>query len=357
MRTTYRLARVLGINIEVHFTFLLLLFLFAIFFGVKGLALIAGIFFFVTFHEMAHSIAASYFGIKVNKITLLPIGGVASIPKLPSKPYQELIISLAGPVSNILVLIVLYYPLKALVGTEELLYPLKLIFGKAAYTGRISVAAHIYWINLILAGFNMIPAFPMDGGRVLRAVLCYRMGYKKATAAAVKVGHVFALIFAFYGIIYGHIFLLIIAVFIYTAASGEGFSVSMTETIKKYKVSDVLPSEFIKIDAGTSISRILEMIFHTHQEDFPVMRDGVLEGILTRREIIHGMHEKGNECLAGDIMRTDVPSINKFSGLDVAQKMMYQYNTKALSVEDKGVIKGMISMDDINRVYALFEEA
>jgi Zn-dependent protease/CBS domain-containing protein len=357
MRTTYRLTRILGINIDVHFTFLLLLFLFAIFFGTRGLLLISGIFFFVTFHELSHSIAASYFGIKVSKITLLPIGGVASIPELPSKPYQELIISLAGPISNILVLIVFYYPLKILLGQEALLYPLKLIAGTTAYTGQISVLAHIYWINLVLAAFNLIPAFPMDGGRVLRAALCYRMDYKKATRAAVKVGHIFALIFAFYGIVYGHIFLLIIAVFIYTAASSEGFQVSLAETIKRYKVRDVLPSDFLKVETDTPIYRILEMMFHTHQEDFPVMREGKLEGIITRREVTRGMHEKGNECLASDIMRTDVPTISKFSGLDVARKRMYKYNTKALVVEDKGNIIGMVTVDDINRIYVLREES
>ena len=116
MRGTFRLVRVLGINIDIHSTFFLLLAFFFLVMGVKGLILIVGVFFFVTIHELCHSLVAARFGIKVKQITLLPIGGVASMPEAPAKPYQELLISLAGPLSNVVVLIIFYYPLYALLG-------------------------------------------------------------------------------------------------------------------------------------------------------------------------------------------------------------------------------------------------
>ncbi|MFH1877906.1 MAG: site-2 protease family protein, partial [Candidatus Omnitrophota bacterium] len=273
MRGTFRLANILGINIDIHFTFFLLIMFFALVMGIKGIALIIGVFFFVTLHELCHSIAAAHFGIKVKQITLLPIGGVASMSELPSKPYQELLISLAGPASNIIIVLIFYYPLILMLGKETLMYPFMVITGQAKYTGDFNIFAHIYWINLILAVFNMIPAFPMDGGRALRALLTYRMGYKKATEAAVRLGHIFALVFAYIGIAHGHIFLLIIAVFIYMSASTEGLQVDVTETIKNYTIRDILANNYMSVDPDTPLSKVLELMLHVHQEDFPVIEE------------------------------------------------------------------------------------
>jgi stage IV sporulation protein FB len=309
----------------------------------------------VTLHELAHSLAAAWFGIKVSKITLLPVGGIASMAETPEDPRQELIISLAGPVSNLLVIIVLFYPLKAILGTEALMYPLKVFIGRAQYTAGFSILAHIYWINLILAVFNLIPAFPMDGGRVLRAALTYSLGYKRATAAAVKIGQVFAVLFAFYGFISGNIILLIIAVFLYAAASGEAHQVNVHSVIRNFTVEDVLPDKDLQLREDTPLWKVLETVFHTHQEDFTVFRGDEFSGILTRKELMRGIHEKGKEVTAAEVLRKDVPAVKVLSRLDVAQKLMYKYNTKALPVESNGTIIGLITMDDINRVYIMAE--
>lgn len=229
MKGTFRIARVFGINIDIHFTFFLLLGFFFWVMGLSGLVLISGVFLFVTIHELCHSLAAAYFGIKVRDITLLPIGGIASMPEFPAKPYQELIISLAGPVSNLIIILVFYYPLYIFLGKETLMYPFFVLTGQMKHMGQFNVIAHIYWINLILAAFNMIPAFPMDGGRVLRAILSYPMGHSKATGIAVRLGRIFSLIFAYFGIAKGHILLVIIAVFIYTSASSEGLQIKRGE--------------------------------------------------------------------------------------------------------------------------------
>ncbi|MBD3425834.1 MAG: CBS domain-containing protein [Candidatus Omnitrophica bacterium] len=356
MRGSFRLTRVFGIDIKIHVTFFLLLAFFALILGAKGLVLIIGIFFFVTVHELCHSLAAAHFGIKVKKITLLPIGGVASMQEVPKKPYQEMIISLAGPLSNLVIVAVFFYPLYLFLGRETLMYPFRVLTGQAEYTGGFNVWAHIYWINLVLAVFNLIPAFPMDGGRVLRAILTSRMGFKQATAVAVRLGHIFALMFAYLGIVYGHIFLLIIAVFIYMAASSEGLQVEVVETIKKYTIKDVLPRDYIHVDPETRLSKLLELMFHAHQEDFPVLDDGEYMGLITRKEILHGMHVKGKEITAQEIMRTDIEPVSVSERLHKARKLMIEQATNALPVVKNDQIVGVVTLDDINRVYVMVHD-
>ncbi len=356
MRGTFRLARVFGINIDIHFTFFLLLAFFFLLLGPRGLALIVGIFFFVTVHELCHSLVALHFGIKVKRITLLPIGGVASMTESPKKPYQELLISIAGPLSNVMVVLIFYYPLMLLLGKDTLMHPFYMMIGKVPFTGQISIIAHIYWLNLVLAVFNMLPAFPMDGGRVLRAILSYRMSYKEATDVAVRLGHIFALLFGYLGIVHGHIFLIIIAVFIYMAASSEGFQVDVQETIKKYTVFDILSKDFIYVEPDAPLSKLLELVLHTHNEDFPVMEDGKMIGFVTRRNMIQGIHVKGKDTPVREIMRTDVPAVKITTGLNKVQKMMGQHQTSALPVERNGKIIGIVTIDDINRVYVMVSE-
>lgn len=356
MRGTYRLFRIFGINIDIHVTFFLLLGFFFLVFGFKGLVLILGVFLFVTIHELCHSLMALHFGIKVKRITLLPIGGVASMSQVPAKAYQELLISLAGPLSNLAVIVIFYYPLRMLLGQGTLMYPLLVIIGQAKYAGDFNVIAHIYWINLVLAAFNMIPAFPMDGGRILRAILSYRMGHRGATAVAVRLGHIFALLFAYLGIVYGHIFLLLIAVFIYMSASGEAFQVEVVETIKRYSVQDVLSESFAHVSSDAPLSKVLELMFHSHQEDFPVIDEGVLKGFITKREIIGGMHQKGSGTSVREVMRTDIPAINSSAKLNTAQGLMQKYNTTAMPVERNGGIVGVITLNDINRIFTMMHE-
>lgn len=356
MKGSFKLAKVMGIDIDIHFTFFLLLAFFALILGGRGLVLILGIFFFVTIHELCHSLAAAYFGIKVKRITLLPIGGVASMEEIPKKPHQELIISLAGPLSNLAIVVIFYYPLYLLLGKETLMYPFMVITGQAEYAGNFNLIAHIYWINLVLAVFNILPAFPMDGGRALRALLSSKMGFKKATQVAVRLGHIFALLFGYIGLVNGHIFLLIIAVFIYMAASSEGMQVAVQETIKKFKVKDILADDFRSVSSSATLGELMELVFHTHQEDFPVINGDVLEGFVTRRILISAVHERGRSVAVGEVMRRDIKPVKPTTSLSEVQKAMIQHNTSAFPVESGGEIVGVITLDDINRVYIMASE-
>lgn len=349
MKGSIRLFKVFDISINIHVTFLLLLLIFLTS-GLKWLFLILGIFCFVTIHELCHSLVAKRFGITVREITLLPIGGVASMTKMPDKPSQEFLISIAGPAFNIFVILVFYFPLKYILGPSVLFHqPL------STATWPLTIA-YVYWINLILAIFNLIPAFPMDGGRVLRALLARKIGYQKATKIAVNFGHLFSIFFAYLGIVRFNIVLIAIAVFIYMAASSEELQVDIKETLKKFRVRDILPRDFFTLTSDATLAKVLELIFHSHQEDFPVVDDGMLVGFLTRQEIITNIHKHGMEMTVNVVMRRDFPKANDTDSLIKVQNIMQENEIRALPVMRGGDVVGVITLEDIGRVYAMISK-
>lgn len=349
MKGSIRLCRVFGISVNIHITFFLLLLL-VLPGGIRQVFLVTAVFFFVTLHELCHSLVAKTFGIKVMEITLLPVGGVASMSKMPEKAGQELAMSLAGPLFNIAVVLVFFFPLKYILGPE-------ILFQSPSTRTWPLTFAYLYWINLILAGFNLLPAFPMDGGRILRAVLATWVGYQKATRIAVNVGHVFAVIFAYFGIFRLNIFLIAIAVFIYMAASNEELQVDVRETLKKFKVRDILPRSFISLPGDTTLAKVLELIFHSHQEDFPVVDDGSTAGFITRQDIMAGIHRFGMEKKVEEVMIRNFPRINDTDSLVKAQAVMQQKGARALPVMRGGEVVGVITLEDIGRIYSITSQS
>lgn len=353
MKGSIKLFEVFGIAIKIHVTFFLLLLL-VLPGGVKWLFVVVAVFFFVTVHELCHSLVARKFGIKVREITLLPIGGVASMTKIPEKPSQEFLISIAGPLSNIAVMVVLFYPLKVLLGDVVLL--------DFIHTGRLSTDtwpltfAYIYWINLFLAGFNMLPAFPMDGGRILRSILASRLGFHKATRIAVTFGHIFALVFVYFGIMRANLILILIAVFIYMAASNEELHADVKETLKKFRVRDILPPNCVTLAGDTTIKKVLELVFHSHQEDFPVVDKGDLVGFVTRQDIIANVHQHGTEGIIRDIMRVKFPKVKDTDSLIKVQGMMEESRMRALPVIKENGVIGVVTYEDIGRVYSMVSQ-
>ena len=215
------------------------------------------------------------------------------------------------------------------------------------------VIAHIYWINLILAAFNLIPAFSMDGGRILRAILAQKMGYQKATRIAVNFGHIFALLFGYFGLMRGHIILIIIAVFIYMAASSEEQQVDVRETLKKFRIKDLVPSKFLTLSKDATLSKVLELMFHSHQEDFPVIQESRMIGFVTRHDIINGMHQYGTGASVSRIMKTNAPVLHVSDSLDKAQNVMQENNVRALPVLKGTDVIGIVTIEDISRVYSI----
>jgi len=349
MKGSINLFKVFGININIHITFLLLPMIFFMLIGAKGAFFIIVVFTCVTFHELSHSLVAKRFGIEVKDITLLPIGGVASMTSLPEKPSQELLISIAGPMFNITLAALLYFPLLALIGKEALAWP-------PSWESWPKTIAYVFWMNPILAIFNLLPAFPMDGGRILRALLARKLDYRKATSIAANFGHLFALIFGYVGLVHGSIFLILIAVFIYMAASSEEMQVDVRETIKRFYVKDVLPEKFLTLSKDVPLNKVLELIFHSHQEDFPVVEDHKLIGFVTRNDIIATVHQFGTGRLVKDVMRNDFPTVSSKDFLTEAQKKMETSGFKALPVLNNGKLAGIISLEDISRVYTVMSK-
>ena len=347
MKGSIKLFEIFGISINIHVSFFLLILLIPLF-GIRWVFLITAIFFFVTVHELCHSLAARYFGITVREITLLPIGGISAMAKMPEKPGQELAIALAGPLSNIVILVLFYYPLKYLLGLGALLHPSTLTWP--------ATIAYAYWMNLMLAGFNLLPAFPMDGGRVLRALLASKLGYRKATKIAVGFGHVFALIFAYLGIVRFNIILIVIAIFIYTADSSEEMQTDIKETLKKFRVRDILPRDFFTVRSDTTLGKVLELVFHSHQEDFPVVDDGKTVGFITRHDIIMNIHTFGMGKAVRDIMRADFPRVNDADPLTKAQNVMQENGLRALPVMRADTVVGVITLEDIGRIYSMVSQ-
>ncbi|MBN1526857.1 MAG: site-2 protease family protein [Candidatus Omnitrophica bacterium] len=346
MRGSIRLFKVFGISINIHVTFLLIL---ALFFwgGLKSAVLIIGVFTLVTLHELCHSLVAKRFGVQVTDITLLPIGGVASMARMPEKPLQEFLIALAGPLFNLAVIVALYLPMQAIFGRGFLRYPLSI------ETWPLT-AVYIYKINFFLAVFNLIPAFPMDGGRLLRSVLAQKLGFYRATKIAVSLGHLFALVFAFFGIVVRfNILWIAIAFFIYIAASSEEAQVDIKETLKKVRVRDILSRDFLKLTSDMTLKKVLETMFHSRQEDFPVVDGGRMTGFVTRQDIMNSIHQFGMEKSVSDIMRKDFPALSETDKLGAVQELMHDKGMTALPVMKDGQVIGIVTFEDIGRAYTI----
>lgn len=345
MRGAVRLFNVFNISINIHITFLLLPLIFGFYYGLKGIVLILLVFLFVTMHELTHSLQARRYGIKVKDITLLPIGGVASMSAIPEKPRQEFFIAIAGPLFNITLALILFTPLYYFLGPKILFNP-----GIESWP---KVIAYIFWINPVLALFNLLPAFPMDGGRVLRSFLADRMDYHRATEIAVGIGHAFAILFGFFGIISKNFILVVIAVFIYIAASQEELQVSIRTILKRFFVRDVLQDEFFTVEADSTLSDVLNLIFHSHQENFPVIENNKLVGVLTRTKIIHNIHQFGMGKKVREVMIENFPVLRPGDRLAKAQQIMEKNNLLAVPVVEKEKLYGIITLEDISRVYSM----
>jgi stage IV sporulation protein FB len=229
---SFRFLKILGIEIRIHATFLFLPLLIGGFYamhygwavGARAFVLILLIFVCVLLHELSHSLVARHFGIRVPRITLYPMGGVASMQRIPRQSKQEFLISIVGPFSNFLIALLLFPILYFLIGPQSILSP--------SLDSWQGVLANLFWANPMLGAFNLIPAFPMDGGRILRSILASHLPYIKATQISVQVGQFFAILFALFGIWQKHWMLILIAIFVYGSASNEQKRVTYEEFLK-----------------------------------------------------------------------------------------------------------------------------
>ena len=304
---------------------------------------ISAIFACVLIHELAHSLIGRRFGVEVRSITLLPIGGVAAMEEIPDKPSQEIAIAIIGPFINLAIAGLLYLLVGARTGIS-----LPNLFPNSP---RMFLAGLI-GANVLLAIFNMIPAFPMDGGRVFRAILALKTDCVRATIAAVTVGHVVSILFVFYGIFFNW-WLALIGIFLYLGADSEKQHVLLRSALHEVPASRAMATRFETLGPQERLSRCLEHVFHGCQEDFPVVGKDGLEGILTRTALISAVHERGVHIPVAEAMDKAFATVGPNAPLDEVYRRLMGRHSAVAAVMDNGRLLGMLSLEGIGRFFMI----
>jgi len=356
MNWSFRIARITGIEVRIHLAFLLLLAFYALSAfpqgGTRGaltaVALISLVFLCVLLHEFGHAYAALAFGIRTPDITLHLFGGIARLERMPEKPWQEVIIALAGPMVNVAIAGALYIAL-----------------GKGAtvpvarwLTGDSNLLATLLSVNVMLVLFNLVPAFPMDGGRVFRALLAMRFPYVRATAIAARVGQFFALIFGAVGLfgIPGIVdrspVLIFVAFFVFMAASQESSAVQMRDLTRSVRLQEAMITDFKALPLNATLGDAIELLLRGSQHEFPVVEDdGRVRGILTREDLVAALSTSGQDARVIDHMRRDVPSIPFSAPFAEACRLMEQSNSPVLPVVDReNRLVGLLTPENVGEM-------
>jgi stage IV sporulation protein FB len=324
--------RIAGIQLRIHVTFVLLIAWLA--FGyyaqggspaaAEGVIFVLLLFLCVVLHEFGHALAAKAFGINTPDITLLPIGGVARLERMPEEPKQELLIAVAGPAVNVVIALGLF------VAGGSFINP----FVNPAAPERVGLVSQLLIINVLLVAFNLLPAFPMDGGRVLRALLATRMSYARATQIAATVGQGFAFVFGFIGLIWNP-FLIFIALFVYIGASQEAALAQMKDVSRRFPVSSAMVREFRTLPENATLEEAVDALLATSQHDFPVVDEtGNVAGVLTRRDLIAALRKNDPALRVGDVMRRNIPTVTTGTRFEEAFRIMQECNCPAVPVLD-----------------------
>jgi len=346
MKWQWKIGRFAGIDVYIHATFLLLIgwvgyshWLEHRAWGevLTGILFILALFLCVVLHEYGHALTARRYGIKTRDITLYPIGGVARLERMPDKPIEELWVALMGPMVNVVIAVLLYVYL-ALTGS---LVPLsQLTVASGNFFERLMT------VNIFLVLFNLIPAFPMDGGRVLRAILAMFMDYVRATQVAASVGQGIALIFGFIGL-FTNPFLLFIALFVWIGASQEASMVQMRDSISGIPVTRAMQTKFETVSPSDTLAYVAKLILAGAQQDFPVAQDGQIIGVLTRDDLIRALSDNGQNTSVSSVMRRDLPVVDSHDMVELAVARLQESGSKTLPVMHLGKLVGLITSENI----------
>lgn len=355
MKGSFKCGRLWGIDLYVHFTFPLWFLYVAYRSGVEeanwraavsSAILFLALFACVLLHEYGHAIAARRYGIRTRDITLMPIGGLARLERMPKDPAQELVVALAGPLVNLVIAFALAIGLWAtrtpLAAPEDWfdvgLLPLRLM-----------------WINLGLLGFNLLPAFPMDGGRVLRALLALRWSPVQATRVAARIGQGFAILFALYALRPPtSVSLLALAAFVWLAADGELRSVVLRSRLSGARVRDAVVTDFHSLSPEDPLARAVELMIGSSQQDFPVAVDGETVGVLSRTRLLQALSRGNDRTRVGDAMGP-VEQIEASAPIEEALDRLAAGGAPLLMVVDEGRVQGLTRLENIGRLLGLRE--
>lgn len=311
----------------------------------NGVVFVSILFACVVLHEFGHIFAARRYGIRTPDVTLLPIGGVANLERMPEKPGQEIVVALAGPAVNLVIAGVLFLFLGAAVNVESV--------ARLEGTGQ-GLLAQVATANLVLFVFNLIPAFPMDGGRVLRAALSYSLGRTRATRVAATIGQGLAILLGVLGLM-GNPFLILIAVFIFLAASGEAGYVEMKDVTRGLKARDAMISRFEALSPEDDADSAARLLLRTTQQEFPVLDGaGKLLGAVTREALVAALGSTGGNTPVTNFMARDLPTVPETSPLEPAFEAIQMRRAPMVGVVDaEGRLTGYIERQNLSELFLL----
>ena len=355
MKWAWRIGRFSGIDVFVHATFLLIvawLYLenrqlggdFASF--LRSLLFVLTVFTIVVLHEFGHALAARRYGIRTRDITLLPIGGVARLERMPEEPRQELVVALAGPAVNVAIVVVLTLVLTpaAVLGSLREVHLLGGAFLK-----------RLLWVNVWLVIFNLIPAFPMDGGRVLRALLTLLTGsFNQATQIAALVGQFIAALFVLGGVFLGwNPLLIFIGVFVWFAARAEARMIEEREALTGLTVGRVMIRHFQTLSPGDTLAHAVAQILAGFQHDFPVVEAGQVVGLLPREDLIAGLRQRGDSTLVAEAMRRSFATAHPTEPVEALLARMSLSPCATVPVVHAGQLLGLVTAESVSEYMAL----
>ncbi len=347
MNGSFRLGRILGIPIRIHVTFLILL---GVFFvsearlsgarsGVRSLAFMVLLFACVLLHELGHSVVAMRFGVSITSITLYPFGGIAALTEIPREPSKEIRIAVAGPLVNFAIAAGLFVGAAFLHPGEQLVL--------ASPTGADLIQS-LFSVNVGLGLFNLIPAYPMDGGRILRGILATRTDYCTATRWAAGIGKGFGMLFVAVGV-FVNWWLAIIGVFLYVGATSEEQSARLQSALEGLSVRDLMITDFQAVSPDETLQEVLGRSFHTFQDDFPVIHGGVLLGVLTRSRILEALRQAGRDQVVQEILQRVEDRVAPSDGLRDVMRKMHARGLGVLPVMEEDRLVGIVTLTGILR--------
>lgn len=361
MKSSLGIGSVMGIPIKLHITFLLILPMFAYLFSINpqpygfagiepplfrySISVLATILFFasVLLHELAHSYLAKRYGVNIDSITLFLFGGVSAMEEMPRKPAQEAKMAFAGPFTSLIIGSICL-----------LLYRFLLSFNLTTIS---QTSANLLWVlgsmNLILGIFNLLPAFPMDGGRVLRAFYATRMSYIKATQSAASVGKFFAILMAIFGILFGSLWFPLIALFIYVGASEEERSTQAEVALENILVRDIMTKDVVSVSPSMSVEDLVQFIFQKKHIGYPVMEGDRLKGVVTLTDIERVPNIDRAAAKVSDIMTRSIISVPPTARASDALKLISSKNIGRVMVLENGSLVGILSRTDLVRILRL----
>ena len=357
MKWSWPIGRIAGIPLRVHATFPLLVGWIALMQWRNGgdvaatvavVALILLVFTIVVLHELGHAMAARRYGVATRDITLLPIGGIARLERMPKEPKQELVIAIAGPAVNVALAALFAIGLLATGGFGDMAEYGALLEADQPFELRLWLVRMVA-INLWLVAFNILPAFPMDGGRVLRALLAMRYrDHTRATMTAARVGRMFAVLFGLAGVfVLNSPMLVLIAVFVWIAGSGEAAAVQASAALEGVTLRSVMITDLRTVGPDDTLSYAAQLVIDGFQQDFPVVADGRLAGMLSRADLVRGLHEHGREGVVRGVMRTEGPVFAVDIAPEAAFERLSAERGRAVPVVEDGKVVGLLTTENV----------